>query len=222
MRVVARREFESQTYFELSDGGHYRVDDEGRTWKLDPTSGIEMLYWDLRPIATPLPTDAPALSDSANHWDFYNLLDWLLVENHSLPILEIVGDEVKIIGTAEMVFNGRPIIETGSSVVWTIGPYDLTEPKTPGFRSLGIERRLLVDLGETHVYWLNFENGFNRTLIIGPSLGTIYCATSNYLYGSEWYALIVKGKQDQYPTAAESISLGQLKKLIQNLQMDEN
>ena len=51
LRVVERLPMEDQTYFALSDGSLYRVDEAGRTWRYDTEAKSETIVWDIwRPI----------------------------------------------------------------------------------------------------------------------------------------------------------------------------
>lgn len=62
IRVVERLPIEDQTYFALSDGGLYRVDEARRTWRYDTEAKSETIVWDIwRPLKyeieeTPLET----------------------------------------------------------------------------------------------------------------------------------------------------------------------
>ena len=47
IRVVERLQIEDQTYFALSDGGLYRVDEASRTWRYDTEAKSEKIVWDI-------------------------------------------------------------------------------------------------------------------------------------------------------------------------------
>ena len=47
LRVVERLPMEDQTYFALSDGGVYRVDEASRTWRYDTEAESEKIVWDI-------------------------------------------------------------------------------------------------------------------------------------------------------------------------------
>ena len=185
--MVGNIRFKERTYFELSDGGLYRVDDKGRTWKLDPDNGSEILYWDLRPIAGPVPKEAPTISDPPTNEEFYNLLDWLW-SNGYLPLLELDVPEYKI-GTVEMIANGKPIIDAVLNVE-KIGPFDVTELNRASGHLFGpwtsvagrneeIWQKLLSKWNATKVEGLRFVGDPDRLLIVSPEVGTIYQSESH-------------------------------------------
>ena len=47
IRVVESLQIEDRTYFALSDGGLYRVDEEKRTWRYDTEAKSEKIVWDI-------------------------------------------------------------------------------------------------------------------------------------------------------------------------------
>ena len=197
--VVASDEFENRVYFQLSDelgnGGHYRVDDEGRTWKRDPERG-EILYWDLRPIATPLPEDAPAIPDPPTNRAYTNLENWLW-SNGYVPYWAITDDDWDLIGTAEMVVNGRHL--------GTIGGVVLELP------SQGRESALEIELQATQVYELHFfDGGFNYTFLVAPEkLGTIHHSSGGDFGLGRSYTLLARQKRRS--TGIAETSFGRLK-----------
>ena len=45
--MVESLQIEDRTYFALSDGGLYRVDEEKRTWRYDTEAKSEKIVWDI-------------------------------------------------------------------------------------------------------------------------------------------------------------------------------
>ena len=208
--VVASDEFENRVYFQLSDelgnGGHYRVDDEGRTWKRDPERG-EILYWDLRPIATPLPEDAPAIPDPPTNRAYTNLENWLW-SNGYVPYWAITDDDWDLIGTAEMVENGRHLSEIVSGVVQELLPNEVE--RIIGHKESEWEN-MQIELEVTQVYGLYFVGpGFHYQIFVAPEeVGTMYLTEGT---GPDWvrsYTLLARQKRRS--TGIAETSFGRLK-----------
>ena len=52
LRVIERLPLADQTYFALSDGSLYRLDEASRTWRYDTEAESEKIVWDIwGPIA---------------------------------------------------------------------------------------------------------------------------------------------------------------------------
>ena len=120
--VDARHELSGQTYFELSDGGLYRVDDERKTWQYDADTESEILYWDLGNLwADPvlIPEDIP--EDSIENW---------LSENQYYG-LYLLNSVEEVVLTRPIVANGeeRYTIPSGHLVagINRVGPIGLDD-----------------------------------------------------------------------------------------------
>ena len=205
--VDARHELSGQTYFELSDGGLYRVDDERRTWKYDPDTEREVLYWDMDILwaePVPIPNDIP--DDSIENW---------LRENQYYGLY--LNDLEEVVLTKPLVANGEEIHVLYDGIVAGItrfGPLGLDDFSrilvAADWPASGWDGnkwgRELMDRGVTDIYIFDFQIPEENPYLV---IGVLY-----YAYGS-WsssvgYLLIA---DEQRVTAVEDISLGRLKKM---------
>ena len=213
--INTRHELGRQTYFELSDGGLYRVDDERRTWKYDADTESEVLYWniwDLWTASVPIPENAP--SPTSREFDGF------LTHNQFLGIRSINDDLVEIF-IKPLIAKGEQLQSIIYPYIWRYGPYGLEELELASGIFIGnwtnsadrdeiTWRELLIDWGVTEVY--GFYNGFSedhQNLIMAPEVGTLHYVTWTQGFFDE-YVLLAK---DQHVTAVEDISLGRLKKM---------
>ena len=201
--VDARHELSGQTYFELSDGGLYRVDDERRTWQYDADTESEVLCWDLWVEPVPIPDEIP--EDAIETWLEENEYGWYISNDEEFAL------------TKPLVVKGEPI-----SGPWAFikrnGPFRIDDfarkLAEAGLPALGWDentwRKELMDRGATEVYQFDFQiSEYNPYLVIAPEVGVL-C----YAYGS-WdylvsYTLIA---DEQHVTVVEDISLGRLKRV---------
>ena len=196
--VDRRHQIGNQTYFELSDGGLYRVDEVGKTWQYDTEAKEERIFWDdllgLRPRGE----------------------DFLDRE----PGDRVVGYDEYII--EEVVANGYACDLLCLYWVSRYGPFGLDELEWAGGgqinnwtgqngRNESLWQEMLLDWDVTHVYGFYFgfpEN--NQYMIIAPYVGVLFYAQWSWDYIFTYTLQLNKKKI----TVVEDISFGQIKQLL--------
>ena len=201
--VNTRHELSGQTYFELSDGGLYRVDDERRTWQYDADTESEVLCWDLWAEPVPIPDEIP--EDAIENWFEENEYGWYLSNEEMFAL------------TKPLVVEGEQMSGTWAFIKRN-GPFGLDDYARKlvksGWPAYGWDenmwRKELMDRGATEVYEFSFQiSEHNPYLAIAPEVGTLY-----YTYGSWDYTIsYILIADEQHVTAVEDISLGRLKRV---------
>ncbi len=223
IRVVERLQIEDQTYFALSDGGLYRVDEAGRTWRYDTEAKNEKIIWDLWGAEISL---SYALGD-------FSVIERTVVDGYACQCISRYGP-----------FELRPIPEPGYEGIYTW--IQTVEEDTVRYDSyltnffhspLALSRADLLqfrDLGVTELYlFQEFYpiESYDFDLVVAPNVGVVYYAFTEYFFSmysddddndsmdrygidyvekTEWILRDMQ-KGDQGNTVVEDTSWGQLK-----------
>ena len=220
IRVVESLQIENRTYFELSDGGLYRVDEEKRTWRYDTEAESEKVVWDIwgpleyKTIEFPL----PGLSQ--------------LEPAIERPVIDEYACEYACFSRhGPFVWRPDPEYEEGYAWISTIEVgtvrhdsylgYFIYVPFVWSYDDL----IKLPDWGITELYVFQdtpygTEYVPKETLVVAPNVGVVYHASFSYTYNltlspsetkkTEW---VLQDMQKGHPesTVVEDISFGALK-----------
>lgn len=180
-----------QTYFALSDGGLYRVDEAGRTWKYDTEAEKEIILWD-------------------NLWELGALADEVLLDREPEDRYLYYED----IGVEAVIANGYAcpgpwIIRYGpvglDELAWALPPIDWT---SEGGWNESMWKETLRDWGVTYVYGFDLPSPENlQTMIIAPDVGVLHYSGGSW----EWSRTYVLIPDKTKVTVVEDVSFGELK-----------
>ena len=181
IRVVESLQIEDRTYFALSDGGLYRVDEEKRTWRYDTEAESEKIVWDIwgplkrnfyvgqyrsipsieEPVIDGYACEYECLARYGPfvrrpHPDFEEVYGWIATID-----AEPVGADAEIVGADTIRADWG--IEN-----FLYFPYIWTYNDVIKFPEWGI----------TELYL--FERRRIRTLVVAPNVGVVYYAFTSY------------------------------------------
>ena len=179
IRVVERLQIEDQTYFALSDGGLYRVDEASRTWRYDTEAKSEMIVWDIwGPIVWVI---------WAQDWQIPRI-EKAVVDGYACEYncLSRFGPFVRHV----VPIPDHPEFEEADIWIATIDVYTLRLERflyySPfvwaytdiiKFPNWGItELYLFEDTPDTTA------DEQNRTIVVAPNVGVVYYAFAKYFY----------------------------------------
>ena len=184
-----------QTYFALSDGGLYRVDEVGRTWQYDTEAEEERILWD-------------------NLWGLGALADEVLLDREPEDRYLFYED----IGVKAVIANGYacaplPILRHGpfglNELAWALGGPSIDWTSEGGWNK-SMWKETLQDWGVTHVYGFGLSFPENlQTMIIAPDVGVLYYSQGAWEW-SHTYVLM----PDKKATVLENVSFGQIKQMM--------
>lgn len=189
--VDRRYQIGDQTYFALSDGGIYRVDEAGRTWKYDTEAKEERILWD-------------------NLWGLGALADEGLLARGPEDRYLFYED----IGVKAVIANGYACAPWGirhgpfglNELAWALGGPSIDWTSEGGWNE-GMWKETLRDWGVTYVYGFGLSFPENlQTMIIAPDVGVLYYSQEAWEW-SHTYVLMLNKKV----TVLENVSFGQIK-----------
>ena len=216
-RVVDRLQIEDQSYFALSDGGIYRVDETSRTWQYDTEAKSEKvvwdiwgpIVWDIWPGVWQIPRiEKPVINGYACEYDCLSRYGPFVRHPIPEPRYAEIYDWIATTD-ADTIRYDRSI---GSFVYF---PYVWTYKDIIKFPDWGITELYVFEKGLYESERLKV-----MTLVIAPNVGVVYYTFSRYYYADvtvikriEKTAWILQDVQKGDPgsTVIEDISFGQLK-----------
>ena len=193
LRVVERLPIEDQTYFALSDGSLYRVDEDSRTWRYDTEAKSETIIWDIwgplkyKIIESPVRTrryswiEKPVVNGYVQDCEY---VDVCLSRYGPFVLAPITEPEYEGLYTWIQTVEVDTIrydryLGNLFNYPYTFSHADLLK---------------LSDWGITELYFfqdtsLTTDVELNRTFVVAPNVGVVYHAFAEFfysLYGEDW------------------------------------
>ena len=176
IRVIEHLQIEDQTYFALSDGGLYRVDEASRTWRYDTEAKSEKIIWDLW---------GPKISLSYAVGE-KSVIERAVVDGYACQCISRYGP-----------FELRPIPKPGYEGIYTwIQTVEVDSVQYDSYltnffhRPLTLSRADLLklpDLGVTELFGFGrlgiYDTGYDFDLVLAPNVGVVYYAFTEYIFG---------------------------------------
>ena len=220
IRVVESLQIEDRTYFALSDGGLYRVDEEKRTWRYDTEAKSEKIVWDIW----------GPLEDKIIELPLYRLRQLEPVIER--PVIDGYACEYGCF-SRHGPFVWSPVPEYEGHYAW-ISTIEVDTFRHDSYLGYFIYPPFVwsyddfikfPDWGITELYVFrdtpySSEYVPEETLVVAPNVGVVYYASSSYIYNltispsetkkTEW---VLQDMQKGHPesTVVEDISFGALK-----------
>ena len=195
--VVARIQIAGRTYFELEEGGFYRVDEDGRTWKYDAGTGTEGIHWD---IMGPPVAGSCYYEDASVRCVYYGDAD-----GEDYGSIWIAGKEWKFGDGFDISRYGPFERHEWDSLPW-LGESWIDEPQSSLLRQSLLDERITEIYRFVFAAWESVE-----VMIFAPDFGVLYCGAS-YGWPSDGggtsYVLDSSGGSG---TGVQHLSLGRLK-----------
>ena len=183
IRVVERLPIEDQTYFALSDGGLYRVDEASRTWRYDTEAKSETIVWDIwGPIAWQI-------------WGSFQHIPWIekpVVDGYACeydgclsrygPFVRYVvpttyGDDERDFWVTTIDTDDGPYyLHIGLFLYFPYGWTYADRLKLPGWDVT--ELYLFEDTPATT------GDAPSMTIVVAPNMGVVYYAFAEYFYAA--------------------------------------
>ena len=201
--VVGRLQLAGWTYFELADGGFYRTDAAGRTWRYDAGTGTEELHWD---IMGPPVGDALRSKEPSHRYVYYggdSIPGESYVDHGSIWIAgwELSGDFFTFRR------HGPFARHEWQSLPW------LREPWVESSLSI-ILQNMLLDERITEIYRFEFADTASfQVAIVASDFGVLYCGESwGWPSDGAGHSYVLESfEQIDSITVVQDISFGQLK-----------